>query len=63
MRNWNVFAIHADGQNAYEEGYNNKSKAIRAANKKLAEGDKYESITVIADNGEELLDDTEIVIK
>ena len=64
MRNWNVIAIHKGGQNADEEGYGNKKQAaIRAAKKKLAEGDRYECITVIADNGEELLDETEIKIK
>lgn len=63
MKNWNVFAIHKGGQNADEETYNSKAKAIRVANKKLVEGEKYESISVIADNGEELLDETEIIMK
>ena len=63
MKIWNVFAIYKGGQNADEESYTNKSKAIKSANKKLVEGEKYECITVIADNGEELLDDTEIIIK
>lgn len=63
MRNWNVFAIYVGGQNADEETYSSKAKAIRVANKKLVEGEKYESISVIADNGEELLDETEIRIK
>lgn len=64
MKNWNVFAIRSGGQNADEESYGRKKQAaIRAAKKKLAEGEIYESITVIADNGEELLDETEIRIK
>lgn len=63
MKNWNVIAIYAGGQNADEETYSNKARAIKAANKKLVEGEQYENISVIADNGEELLDDTEIIIK
>ena len=63
MKNWNVIAIYVGGQNADEESYNSKAKAIRAAKKKLVEGEQYENISVIADNGEELLDDTEIIIK
>lgn len=63
MKNWNVIAIYVGGQNADEETYSNKARAIKAANKKLVEGEQYENISVIADNGEELLDDTEIIIK
>lgn len=63
MKKWNVFAIYVGGQNADEENYNSKAQAIRNANKKLVEGEQYESISIIADNGEELLDETEIVIK
>lgn len=63
MKNWNVIAIYAGGQNADEETYSNKARAIKAANKKLVEDEQYENISVIADNGEELLDDTEIIIK
>ncbi|MGN0488484.1 MAG: hypothetical protein ACI4HO_04405 [Ruminococcus sp.] len=63
MKNWNVLAIYIGGKNADEEMYGTKRQAVRVAKKKLAEGEKYECITVIADNGEELLDETEIKIK
>lgn len=65
MRNWNVVARHKDGElYDIEEYYSRKSDAVRMAKRILRErGDEFEMISVIADNGEELLDETEIYFK
>lgn len=65
MRTWQVIAIHEnDWKKDVIEYYSTKQIALSVAKKiKRERGDEFESISIIADNGGELLDETEVTIK
>ena len=61
MLNWNVRATHKSGDNFkyVHESYRRKADAIRYA-KELKRSGEYEGILVCADDGREILDETEM---
>ena len=65
MRTWQIIALSKNGwKGDVIDFYSTKRIALSVAKKLLRErGDEFESISIIADNGGELLDDTETYIK
>ena len=65
MRTWQVIAIHENNwKQDINEFYSTKKIALSAARKINRErGDEFDSISIIADDGTQLLDETEVVIK
>lgn len=65
MKTWQVIAIHENNwKQDINEFYSTKRIALSVARKiKRERGDEFESISIIADNGSELLDETETIIK
>lgn len=65
MRSWTVIAIHnTDWKKDIQDAYSTKKIALSVARKLNREhGEEYESISIIADNGNELLDETEVYVK
>lgn len=66
MRTWTVAAISSTGNSNKDifDYFPKKADALRYA-KQLAktQGDEWESISIYADNGSEILDETEMYIK
>lgn len=66
MKTWSLVARHRSGrwQDDIEEFHPRKADAVRQAKRILRErGDEFEVIYIIADNGSELLDETEMYFK
>lgn len=65
MRTWQVIGIHeSDWRKDFSAICRTKAEAMSLAKRlKRDRCDEFESISIIADNGTELLDDTEVVIK
>jgi fructosamine-3-kinase len=65
MKTWQVIAIHENNwKKDINDFYSTKKIALSVARQINRErGDEFDSISIIADDGNQLLDETEVIIK